>query len=360
MRVDKMNLIRVFLALSVLLATGATAEPQRRAVPLREALQLAAKQGPDVAAARAQAAITRVGVERAFTAWKPDLTATGTFDHTSAPQEFNPAALGLSGPILTIVAPNSRYGTLQLNQPFLTPEGLFQPGIARSFAEAADRGADESREQVLLSVARTYLTLQGIDAGLGQPADEGAQPWERTYTVRSAIAQVAGADKSVTYDDFLWLPSVAGVAKGSYNSNAGFTGANTYYDLIVNVSIPLYDRGARYAQRHEDQARLQQAMANLASTRARAKANWQGARANLTSSQAVLEQTEAQYRVAKRAQQQIDVSARAGVSTSLDLQVADQNRFQAQSSAAQARANVDIRRAEVAAAEGRLYFDVSK
>jgi outer membrane protein len=440
MRVDKMNLIRVFLALSVLLSTGAAAEPQRRAVPLREALQLAAKQGPDVAAARAQAAITRVGVERAFTAWKPDLSATGTFDHTSAPQAVDPAALGLSGPRLTIVAPNSRYGTLQLSQPFLTPGGLFEPGIARSFAEAADRGADESREQVLLSVARTYLTLQGIDgllaaaqdeekvalrreqdakariaagtaieidllraqsdiasaraqiasligqresllpllealigepvaplpagqgtdAGLGQPADEGAQPWERTYTVRSAIAQVAGADKSVTYDNFLWLPSVAGVAKGSYTSNQGFTGANTYYDLIVNVSIPLYDRGARYAQKHEDQARLQQAMASLASTRARAKANWQGARANLTSAQAVLEQTEAQSRVAKRAQQQIDVSARAGVATSLDLQVADQNLFQAQSSAAQARANVDIRRAEVAAAEGRLYSDVSK
>lgn len=436
-----MNLIRVFLALSVLLSTGAAAEAQRRAVPLREALQLAAKQGPDVAAARAQAAITRVGVERAFTAWKPDLSATGTFDHTSAPQVFNPAALGLPGaPRLTIVAPNSRYGTVQLSQPFLTPQGLFEPGIARSFAEAADRGADESREQVLLSVARTYLTLQGIDgllaaaqdaekvalrreedaksriaagtaveidllraqsdtasaraqiasligqresllpllealigepvaplpagqgsdAGLGQPADEGVQPWERTYTVRSAIAQVAGADKSVTYDDFLWLPSVAGVARGSYSSNEGFTGTNTYYDLIVYVSIPLYDRGARYAQKHEDQAKLQQAMANLASTRARAKANWQGARANLTSAQAVLEQAEAQSRVAKRAQQQIDVSARAGVATSLDLQVADQNLFQAQSSAAQARANVDIRRAEVAAAEGRLYSDVSK
>ena len=69
---------------------------------------------------------------------------------------------------------------------------------------------------------------------------------------------------------------------------------------------------------------------------------------------------EAQSRVAKRAQQQIDVSARAGVATSLDLQVADQNLFQAQSSAAQARANVDIRRSEVAAAEGRLYTDVAK
>jgi len=436
----------------VLLASTTAAAQQRRAIPLREALQLAARQGPDVAAARAQAAITRVGVERAYTAWKPDLSATGTYDHTSAPQIFDPHplvnALGFPVPdpaaaalaAVPIVKVNSRYGTLQLSQPFLSPQGLFLPGIAKSFAEAADRGADEAREQVLLSVARTYLSLQGIDGllaaardaervalrreedakariaagtaveidllraqsdtasaraqianligqsesllpllealvgepvahlpagqgadvGLGQPGEERAQPWERTFSVRSAIAQVAGADKSVTYDEFLWLPTVAGVAKGSYNSNTGFAGTNTYYDLIVNVTVPLYDRGERYAQKHEDEAKLQQAMANLASTRARAKANWQGARANLIAAQAVLEQADAQARVAKRAQEQIDVSARAGVSTSLDLQVADQNNFQAQSLAAQARANVDIRRAEVAAAEGRLYTDVAK
>ena len=432
----------------VLLASTAAAAQQRRPIPLREALQLAAKQGPDVAAARAQAAITRVGVERAYTAWKPDLSATGTFDHTSAPQTFDPrplaAALGAppaaiaSLQTVTIVAPNSRYGTLQLSQPLLSPQGLFLPGIAKSFAEAADRGADEAREQVLLNVARTYLSLQGVDgllaaardaekvslrreedakaqiaagtaveisllraqtdtasaraplarltgqresllpllealvgepvaplppgkgsdAALGQPGDEGAQPWERTFSVSSAIAQAAGANKSVTYDSYLWLPTVAGVAKGNYNSNSGFAGTNTSYDLILNVTVPIYDRGARYAQKHEDEARLAQAMANLASTRARAKANWQGARANLVASQAVLEQADAQARVAKRAQEQIDVSARAGVATSLDLQVADQNLFHAQSAAAQARANVDIRRAEVAAAEGRLYADL--
>jgi outer membrane protein TolC len=430
------------LALSLVATTAAAAaEPPRKQVPLRDALQLAARQGPDVAAARAQAAITRVGVERASTAWKPDLSATGTYDHTSTPQVVDLSRLGLIGaPTLTIVGPNSRYGTLQLIQPLLTPQGLFLPGIASSFAEAADRGADEAREQVLLSVARTYLTLQGIDGllaaardaekvalrreqdaraqiaagtaveinllraqsdtasaraqiasligqresllpvlealvgepvaplplgqggdqALGQPADEGGQPWERTFTVRSAIAQLAGADKSVTYDNFLWLPTVAGVARGNYNSNKGFAGTNTTYDLIVNVSLPLYDRGVRYAQKHEDQARLQQAVASLASTRARARATWQGARANLMASQAVLEQADAQARVAKRAQEQIDVSARAGVATSLDLQVADQNLFQAQSAAAQARANVDIRRAEVAAAEGRLYSDLAK
>src|SRR5262249_34102479 len=36
--------------------------PYRRPVPLREALRLAARQGPDVAAARAQAAIAHVGI----------------------------------------------------------------------------------------------------------------------------------------------------------------------------------------------------------------------------------------------------------------------------------------------------------
>ena len=432
---------RTVAAVALLLSTTAAAQQQRRPIALREALQLAAKQGPDVAAARAQAAITRVGVERAYTAWKPDLSATGTYDHTSAPQVFDPAALGLppTVPKLTIVGTNSRYGTLQLNQPLLTPQGLFQPGIAKSFAEAADRTADDAREQILLSVARTYLSLQGLagligaardaervalrreddaraqiaagtaveinllraqsdtanaraqmasltgqresllpllealvgepvaplvgpggDEWLGQPATEAAQPWEQTFAVRSARAQVSGADKSVTYDNFLWLPSVSGTARGNYNSNEGFTGTNTSYDLILSVSVPLYDRGVRYAQKHEDEAKLQQAMASLASTRARAKSNWEGARANLIAALAVLEQAEAQARVAKRAQQQIDVSARAGVATSLDLQVADQQLFQAQSAAAQARANVGVSRAAVAAAEGRLFSGLQK
>ena len=424
----------------VLVFATATAAQQRKPIQLRQALQLAARQGPDVVASRAQAAIARVGVERAYTAWQPDLSATGTYDHTSAPQIFDPAVLGLSGPVLTIVGPNSRYGTLQLSQPLLTPQGLFQPGIAKSFAEAADRTADDAREQVLLNVARTYLSLQGLegvigaardaekvalrreedaraqiaagtaveinllraqsdtanaraqiasltvqresllpllealvgepvaplplgqggDEMFGEPGNEAAQPWEQTFAVRSAIAQASGANKSVTYDNFLWLPSVAGIAKGNYNSNQGFTGTNTYYDLILSVSIPLYDRGVRYAQKHEDQARLQQAVATLASTRARAKSNWQASRANLVAARAVLEQAEAQARVAKRAQEQIDVSARAGVATSLDLQVADQQLFQAQSAQAQARANLDVSRAAVAAAEGRLYSGLEK
>ncbi len=452
-----------FLALASSSATRAqeSAEPPpRRSVPLREALQLAAKQSPDVAAARARAAIARIGVERAYEAWKPDISATGTYDHTSAPaslktgdialgvaQVIGPAAgfdpndpgiraRAAAGPTINILGPNSRYGALQISQPFFTPQGIFLPGIANSAAEAADRGADEAREQILLNAARVYLTLQGIEGLLaaaydlekvalkrerdararigagaaveldllraqsdtavaraqiaslrGQqrsqlplleafvgepvaplpaaqgpggpemrmPADEATQPWERTFSVRSAIAQESTYEKSVTYDKFLWLPSVQGIARGNYNSNGGFSGNETTYDLIVGITVPLYDRGARYTQKHEDEARLQQSLANLASARAQGKAAWEAARENLIAAQAVLEQSEAQVRVARRAQQQSDASFRQGVATSLDLTDADNRLFQAQSSAAQARATVDIRRAEVAAAEGRLY-----
>src|SRR4051812_16881375 len=90
---------------------AAQQQPQRRKVSLREAMQLAAKQGPDVAAARAQAAVVHAGVEKAWTAWQPDLVATGTFDHTSAPSIIPAGSLGAGSPEIVIVAPNSRFGT---------------------------------------------------------------------------------------------------------------------------------------------------------------------------------------------------------------------------------------------------------
>ncbi len=416
-------------------------QQQPRTVTLREALQLAAKQGPDVATARAQAALVEVSVERAWTAWRPDLVATGTFDHTDGIQRVDFSAFKAFLPpgaplVTTIVGQNNEYATLQLTQPLLTPQGLFLPGIARNASEAAARGADEAREQVLLNVARAYLGLQGlqgllaaardaervalrreedarsrISAGtaveidllraqtdtaqarsqeaalqgqqeslfpllealtgeaiapgpagrgedFGKSSGDQVTPWEQSYAVKSATAAVRATQGSVRLDSFLWIPTVAGVARESYNSNGGFSGKNLIYDLILNVSVPLYDRGARYAAQHEDEARLSQAIAQLAAARARARSTWIGARANLFAAEAVLAQANAQAQLAARAQVQLDASARAGVATSLDLTDADNKKFGAESAAAQARAGLEIRKAEVAAAEGRLYTSV--
>ncbi|HEX4386331.1 MAG TPA: TolC family protein, partial [Myxococcales bacterium] len=149
-----------------------------RKVSLQEALQLAAKQGPDVAAARAQAQIAHAQVDRAWGAWQPDVVANGQYDHTNgaAAVDFRPllTAAGLPpnsfGPQpLTIVGQNNWFGNASVSQPLFTPQGIFGIGAAKAGAEAADRGADQAREQILLSVARAYLGLQGLE-GLLQAA----------------------------------------------------------------------------------------------------------------------------------------------------------------------------------------------
>ena len=419
-----------------------------RTVTLREALALAARQSPEVASARAQASVVAIGVRRAWTAWQPEVTLSAQFVHSSAEAQLDlgqfvqlvggvynlrPVNPQLIPPPVTIAAENSRYATAQISQPLFTPAGVFLLGPAKAGAEAAERGALEAREQVLLGVARTYLGLQGISrlmdaareaetvalqrereaksqlevgmtveaallraqaetaqarvqlaqlsgqyaqllallgALVGEPVRpsaleatpglvwelpaEDARPWEDTYAVRSAAKAVQASEGKVTYDRFAWLPSVAAIARGNYNSNVGFTGQNTSYELMVAASMPLYDRGQRYAQLREDEARLAQARAQYESARSRSRASWVAARANLEASQAALVQAEAQAQFAARVQQQVSAAYKAGVATSLELSDADTRRFLAASAAAQARATVEVRRAELAAAAGRI------
>jgi len=227
----------------------------------------------------------------------------------------------------------------------------------------------QARAQIAGYQGQKDATLPVLEAFVGEPvepvaariedfgpiAEEKASPWENAFAVKSAIAAAESAQKSVRLARFLWLPTVAGIAKENYTSNGGFAEKNWTYDLIVNVSVPLYDRGQRYAQLHEDQARLARAQADLAAARARARSNWIGARANLAAADAVLQQSEAQAQLATRAQAQVDASYRAGVATSLDVSDADQKKFAAQSAVAQSRAQREIRRAELAVAAGLLY-----
>jgi outer membrane protein len=185
------------------------------------------------------------------------------------------------------------------------------------------------------------------------PSDD-QRPWEDTYAVRSAALAVRASEGKVTFDRFSWLPSVAAQGRGLYNSNTGFTGQNTSYEVSVAASLPLYDRGQRYAALHEDEARLAQARAQHESARARARANWVAAKANLEAARVALTQAEAQAQLAARVQQQISAGFKAGVATSLEMSDADTRRFLAASTAAQSRAQLEVRRVELAAAAGRI------
>jgi outer membrane protein TolC len=188
----------------------------------------------------------------------------------------------------------------------------------------------------------------------GAAAPEASEPWNATYLVRANTRGAEALSAFQAYDRMAWLPTLTAQVKGNYNSNSGLTGQNLSYDLILAVNIPLYDRGARYANMHEDDARFAEARAKLESSRQKAKANWMAARANLQAAEAALAQAESQTTLATRAQKQLESAVQAGVSTALELSDIDNKRFLAASSAAQARSQVEIRKVEVAAAEGRL------
>lgn len=185
-------------------------------------------------------------------------------------------------------------------------------------------------------------------------SDEAAQPWEATYAVKAQAMGLKSQERFNTYDRLAWMPSLVAQAKGSYNSNKGFVNTNWIFDGIIAAQWSLYDRGQRYAQLHENDAKTVEAKAKLESARAKARATWIGAKTNLQAAEVALQQAEAQAQLATRAQKQVESAFSAGFATSLEVSDIDNKRFFAASAAAQARSQYEIRKVELAAAEGRL------
>lgn len=188
----------------------------------------------------------------------------------------------------------------------------------------------------------------------GEPGSEAQALWEEVPQVRSNQKLVETQVVTVRTDYWSWAPTIVGMAKGGYNSNSGFSGTNWSYDFIVALNWTIFDRGERLSRLRENEAKLRGLEANVVSSKAKAKANWIAAKANLDAAKAALEQAESQSQLATRAQKQVEAAFAAGVSTALELSDIDSKRFLAASSAAQARAQLEIRKVEMAAAEGRL------
>lgn len=184
--------------------------------------------------------------------------------------------------------------------------------------------------------------------------DEEKSPWARSYLIRSTELALASQERFNTFDRLAWLPSIVGQAKGSYNSNKGFANTNFIFDGIIAAQWTLYDRGQRYAALHENDAKTVELRSKLLSARTKARANWIGAKTNLEASQVALAQAEAQAALAARAQKQVESAYQAGFSTNLEVSDIDNKRFLASSAAANARAQLELRKVELAAAEGRL------
>lgn len=428
-------------------AAGPVVEPQvRRPASFAEVMKLARDKNPDLAAAKANASLAKIQAGRVFGSVLPEITAGGQLVRTSAPARFAigdiiglvggvyripPQDLSLIPDPIDIVGVNSAYANVQISQLLFTPQMLLVPA-AKQGTEAAQLGAMEAQEQILLNVAKLYLGLEGLrdiekaardaegvalrrekdaqtqlslgmsvevsllraqsetaqarsvlaqiegqkeallsmlEALVGEPVQplpgatqvstgeagtEAQSPWNQTYLVQSSAKAAAVADTFDTYSNWSFLPTLMAIAKGNYNSNAGFTGKNLTYDLILALNWSLYDRGNRYVELHENEAKAVAARSKLEGDRAKARAQWMGARANLVAAEAALKQAESQAALARRAQKSVESAFKAGLTTSLELSDVDNKRFFAESQAAQARTQFEVRKLEVAASEGRL------
>ena len=239
-----------------------------------------------------------------------------------------------------------------------------QVAVLRAQGEAAQARATlatlSGQQQALLAILESMVGESVRPTPGAQTRIELTQtkeddnPWGKTYLIRSQEFALQSQRRFNTFDRLAWLPSIVAQAKGTYNSNKAFAGTNWIFDGIISLQWTLYDQGLRSAQRLENDAKTVEYRAQLTGARARAQANWLGARANLRAAQRALEQLELQVKLADQAQKNIASAYRAGFSTSLELATADSQRFFAASAAVNARAQLEIRKAELAAAEGRL------
>lgn len=218
------------------------------------------------------------------------------------------------------------------------------------------KGNREALEAMLGSFCGEAVTVQvgGPKPELGVAAEEAQAPWEKTYAVQATTIALQMQERFPLADKIGFLPTIVAQVKGNFTSNAGFTGQYASADFILAANIPIYDRGVRYAQLHENEAKAVAARAQSEGAKAKAKATWVGAKANLEAAQVALQQAESQATLAERAQKQIEAAVQVGAATALELSDIDAKRFFAASAAAQARAQLDVRKVELAAAEGRL------
>ncbi len=186
------------------------------------------------------------------------------------------------------------------------------------------------------------------------PSGESDGPWEQTYLVRANLAGLDTLETFNKYDRVAWLPTLVAQAKGSFNSNQGFIGTNWIFDAAVAAQWTIFDRGQRLSVQRENDAKTVEGRAKYEAARAKARATWLGAKTNLEAAEVALKHAEAQAELAERAQRQISHAFEAGAVTSLEVSDVDNKRFFAASAAAQARSQLEVRKVELAAAEGRL------
>jgi outer membrane protein TolC len=135
---------------------------------------------------------------------------------------------------------------------------------------------------------------------------------------------------------------------------AGFAGQNGSWNLMLTLSVPLYDGGLRYAELRDARSRVREAEAQNAGLVLELEAEIVRLRAELESSLAAVRSARKAVELAKTTESDMETSYNEGAATQLDVLDAAQRYLDAQLQLTASLFNRDLSRLALAHALGRF------
>lgn len=247
---------------------------------------------------------------------------------------------------LAVADQRLRDAKVQLEAGTATPLVVTRAETDRTSA-AVQKTTIQSRRATLLANLSAVVGADGpVDVKDERLANFVKEPKESDVEARASVkarkAQADAAQKAVGLYEMNWLPSVVADGQLRYTNVGGFAGDKFLATATINLVIPLYDRGQRYADTDIAQARAAQAAHALTAERRAARAYIEEALATLRSARSEVELAHAQLKLATEAVKQAEELLKNGLATSLDLADADSRRFAADQLVVQKELDLDL------------------
>jgi outer membrane protein len=246
---------------------------------------------------------------------------------------------------LAVAEQRTKDARLQLEAGTTTPLTLTRAETDRVVAEG-QRTSVRARRATLLATLKALTGIQGQlelkDERIVERVKTAGEDYEKRTVIVARTRELEAQEKQVGLSNMKWLPVLSLDGRVSYASAQGFAGDDVIATATLNLVVPIYDSGVRYADTAIAEARVLQAQHLLENERLLARAFLEESRATLDSSKAELEIAKAQLEVAVQGVKQAEDLVAHGAATNLELNDADAKRFQADRTVVQKQLELDL------------------
>ncbi len=236
--------------------------------------------------------------------------------------------------------------------------------VERNRAEQDMLHARQAQKQLLQIVA--ILTHAAVPERLAPAADAGPIPGTLPEWIEQARAQrpdllarrqsVQAAQALTREAELRWLPVLAGSAYARASDTKAFAPEYVTWQASLNLVLPIFDRGVRYADARERRASVVRLQQELEKADSELESQVRQAALDLESAEDALRLATAQTTIARRGADITGKAYVAGAVTSLELAEADTNQRLAEANEERERINRAMAQLKLRHLTGRVRY----